>query len=159
MSYARVCVKVGVDANLPSKVHIRTENSSLLPDRPYYEVNIDYQWKPVRCEICKVIGHRASHCNSVKIPRPIGRIQAKALPNSPLGRDKIKGPNPSLVKNISGPHKLPSTVDINIEQQLIPPSEKSACFSQPDPRAAPGESSVGPVALVYMDALVAVDIS
>ncbi|GMH02041.1 hypothetical protein Nepgr_003880 [Nepenthes gracilis] len=42
-----------------------------------------------------------------EIPRPTGRIQAKDLPSSPLGRDKIKGPLPSPMKNFSGLCNLP----------------------------------------------------
>ncbi|GMH25865.1 hypothetical protein Nepgr_027708 [Nepenthes gracilis] len=73
-----------------------------------------------------------------EIPMPTGRIQAKDLPNSPLGRDKIKGPFPSPMKNFSGLCKLPYT---------------------PDPGAAPSESSVGHGALVCLDAPATVDFS
>ncbi|GMH22875.1 hypothetical protein Nepgr_024718 [Nepenthes gracilis] len=63
------------------------------------------------------------------------------------------------MKNISGLCKLPYAVDIDIEQYLIPPGEKSARLSRPDPGATLGESSVGPVALVCLDAPATVDIS
>ncbi|GMH14568.1 hypothetical protein Nepgr_016409 [Nepenthes gracilis] len=153
-------MEVGADANLSSKVCIKTGNSSLLPDLPYFEAKIDYQWKPVKCGMCKGIGHSAPHCRSVNISRPSERILAKALPSSLLGRDKFKGPSPvSPVKNVSRPRNLPSSVDIDIEQQLAPPGENSACFFQPNPGAIPSESSIGTVAPVCLDVLAAVDIA
>ncbi|GMH04764.1 hypothetical protein Nepgr_006604 [Nepenthes gracilis] len=103
-------MEVGADANLLSKVRIRTGCPTLLPDQSYSEVAIAYQWMRVRCGLYKHIGHIASQCNSTKVYRPTGRILTESNPSSSHGRDSQI---PSFVfpeKNISGTNDLPSSL-------------------------------------------------
>ncbi|GMH15510.1 hypothetical protein Nepgr_017351 [Nepenthes gracilis] len=80
--------------------------------------------------------------------KPSGRT----IPTPPAKQDPVRSP-PCLDPGAKDSY----LIDIDIEQPLDPPSENSACFSRSDPGAAPGESSVGPVAPMFLDVLAAVD--
>ena len=55
ITYARVCVEVSGDLDLIDKFTIETEdgqgNTSLL------DIDVEYQWKPLRCSSCSTFGH------------------------------------------------------------------------------------------------------
>ncbi|GMH30529.1 hypothetical protein Nepgr_032372 [Nepenthes gracilis] len=80
------------------------------------------------------------------------KTSGRTIPTPPAEQDPIRSPQ-CLDSSVKDSY----SVDINIKQQLDPPSENSACFSRPNPSVSPSESSVGPVAPVFLDILATVD--
>ncbi|XP_074300361.1 uncharacterized protein LOC141631613 [Silene latifolia] len=54
--YARVMVEMVVDQQLPTTISFKDEKGSVT------QVQIEYEWKPVKCTKCQGIGHDVEHC-------------------------------------------------------------------------------------------------
>lgn len=67
VDYARVCVLVDFDANLPKHLVL------LLPSIDQgrvgkCKVRIEYEWLPAKCHLCHSLGHKDEQCPSRKKP-------------------------------------------------------------------------------------------
>ncbi|XP_056685559.1 uncharacterized protein [Spinacia oleracea] len=60
LQFARVQIEVAVIQNLPDKVQFQDEHGKLKC------INIGYEWKPIVCENCKLLGHLAEDCRKKK---------------------------------------------------------------------------------------------
>ncbi|KAL2938353.1 hypothetical protein RDABS01_021802 [Bienertia sinuspersici] len=57
LSYARILVEVELDKELPN--YIRFQNEKGLP----VQQNIEYEWRPTFCTVCKKYGHPSDKCH------------------------------------------------------------------------------------------------
>ncbi|KAL2901408.1 hypothetical protein RDABS01_026490 [Bienertia sinuspersici] len=57
LSYARILVEVELDKELPD--YIRFQNEKGLP----VQQNIEYEWRPTFCTVCKKYGHPSDKCH------------------------------------------------------------------------------------------------
>ncbi|CAL5357362.1 unnamed protein product [Camellia sinensis] len=60
VSFAKVCVEIGVDSILPADFLIKCEGKSI-------EVRVKYLWKPAKCTKCKVFGHADDRCIKTQV--------------------------------------------------------------------------------------------
>ena len=56
LSFARICVEVGVDCEFPKSVLLDRGNGS------YSTIRIEYPWTPQCCSECKLFGHNLLNC-------------------------------------------------------------------------------------------------
>ncbi|XP_026451813.1 uncharacterized protein LOC113352177 [Papaver somniferum] len=56
MSYARICVEVGVNCEFSESF------TFTLGGKDRVEINMDYSWRPPKCSDCAVFGYVLSHC-------------------------------------------------------------------------------------------------
>ncbi|XP_074314812.1 uncharacterized protein LOC141650979 [Silene latifolia] len=56
LGYARVMVELMVDQQLPAKISFKDENGEVV------QVEIEYEWKPVKCTVCQGMGHEKEQC-------------------------------------------------------------------------------------------------
>lgn len=56
LQFARVQIEVGLSQKLPEQRKFHDENGQLKV------VNISYEWKPIICDHCKLLGHVANDC-------------------------------------------------------------------------------------------------
>ncbi|GMH19171.1 hypothetical protein Nepgr_021012 [Nepenthes gracilis] len=80
MLFARICIEVGVDAVFPTKIRLCSGRNSHAKEDTPIEVEVVYQWKPLRCTRFKKFGHGTDQCKP-KIYRPADRI-LEAVPAS-----------------------------------------------------------------------------
>ena len=62
MSFARICIEVGVGCEFPKSVLLDRGNSS------YSTIRIEYPWVPQCCSECKLFGHNLLNCQAKKRP-------------------------------------------------------------------------------------------
>lgn len=55
VSFAKVCVEIGVDSIMPTDFLIKCEGKSI-------EVRVEYLWKLAKCTKCQVFGHADDRC-------------------------------------------------------------------------------------------------
>lgn len=58
LDYARVCVEISANDDLPSEVVIRANGDSVV-------TRVEYQWLPAKCSECRVFGHK---CKPKQVP-------------------------------------------------------------------------------------------
>ena len=79
LSFARVCIEVGVDCEFPKSVLLDRGNGS------YSTIRIEYHWAPQCCSECKLFGHNLVHCQAKKNPSSSmisinhGNLKSKAV--------------------------------------------------------------------------------
>lgn len=70
--FARICIEVDANEDLPSSIHIKIELGSVV-------VAVEYQWLPQKCTKCNAFGHS---CNTIPTtPNPNG-LEAFPKPDS-----------------------------------------------------------------------------
>ena len=62
LSFARICVEVGVDCEFPKSVLLDLGNDK------YSKIRIEYPWAPQCCPNCKLFGHSQVNCHAMKGP-------------------------------------------------------------------------------------------
>ena len=62
LSFARICIEVGVDCEFPKSVLLDRGNGS------YSTIRIEYPWAPQCCSECKLFGHNLANCQAKKSP-------------------------------------------------------------------------------------------
>lgn len=62
VSFARVCVEVNVDSELPQNFHIRCEDEVV-------EIRVEYQSIPAKCDNCRVFGHDTKNCITTQVAK------------------------------------------------------------------------------------------
>lgn len=104
MTYARICVEVSIDSDLPSHIDAKVGNTEI-------KVPVKYTWKPLRCSHCAVFGHFTEKCaiaaaiaNAVAVKAAAEAIAevaaAKKLDEVSKEKDKPVGGNEGwVVKN------------------------------------------------------------
>lgn len=88
MTYARVCVEVSIESDLPSNINYMVENTRI-------KVPIEYSWKPLTCSHCVVFGHSTEKCDVVVVSASKVAAEARAA-------KKITKPSKEKEKPISG---------------------------------------------------------
>ncbi|XP_074318592.1 uncharacterized protein LOC141655409 [Silene latifolia] len=56
LRYARVMVELMVDQELPAQIAFKDEKGMVI------RVDIEYEWRPVKCKKCQGMGHEMEHC-------------------------------------------------------------------------------------------------
>lgn len=59
-TYARVCVEVAADKELPKTIPIVNEGGEVR------YVKVQYEWVPFRCSHCTIFGHKTDMCKAAK---------------------------------------------------------------------------------------------
>lgn len=72
MTYARVCVEVNVDSDLPSQIDAMVGNVRI-------KVPVEYNWKPQKCSHCAVFGHTRDKCVVAAASDVVAAAQDAAL--------------------------------------------------------------------------------
>ena len=62
LSFARICIEVGVDCVFPKSVLLDRGNGN------YSTIRIEYPWAPKCCSECKLFGHNLGNCQVRKSP-------------------------------------------------------------------------------------------
>ena len=62
LSFARICVEVGVDCEFPKSLLLDLGNGK------YSKIRIEYPWAPQCCSNCKLFGHNVVNCHAMKRP-------------------------------------------------------------------------------------------
>ncbi|KAL0556476.1 hypothetical protein IC582_004990 [Cucumis melo] len=56
LSYARVCVELEGGSNMPSEITVNLRGVE-------FNVSVNYEWKPWKCNLCGAFGHSSSKCS------------------------------------------------------------------------------------------------
>ncbi|XP_028111282.1 uncharacterized protein LOC114309704 [Camellia sinensis] len=101
VSFAKVCVEIGVDSILPTDFLIKCEGKSI-------EVRVEYLWKPAKCTKCKVFGHADDRCIKTQVETIVQSSIEQQVQNSDeewktiVAKGKKKVGEPSIeVSNIA----------------------------------------------------------
>lgn len=68
LDFARVCVEISANSDLPKVIQIKHGNASVT-------VHLEYQWLPPKCNVCKVFGHT---CKPKPVPEPMATTNNEA---------------------------------------------------------------------------------
>ncbi|XP_074300582.1 uncharacterized protein LOC141631863 [Silene latifolia] len=119
IGYARVMIEVSFGSILPDKVRFLDEHGDMV------EVEVEYEWKPVACDVCHGVGHLSSDCRKApkkktQDPLPTQKPAAKiwrpkavgiTKPHQDKGKAKVTSP---VVVTHSGP-----TVEIQLQTPVV----------------------------------------
>ncbi|XP_074318565.1 uncharacterized protein LOC141655379 [Silene latifolia] len=64
LGYARVMVELQVDQQLPASISFKDENGGVV------QVEIEYEWKPVKRKKCQGMGHEMENCRKGELKKP-----------------------------------------------------------------------------------------
>ncbi|KAF5180416.1 Ccr4-not transcription complex subunit [Thalictrum thalictroides] len=64
LTYARICIEVEAEKELPSTIPIQVGDKSCI-------IEVDYTWKPLICTRCKMFGHATAKCG----PQPFEKAK------------------------------------------------------------------------------------
>lgn len=78
VSFAKVCVEIGVDSILPTDFLIKCEGESI-------EVKVEYLWKPAKCTKCQVFGHANDRCIRTQVENIVQSFTEQHVQNSDEG--------------------------------------------------------------------------
>ncbi|KAL4018356.1 hypothetical protein IC575_021951 [Cucumis melo] len=56
LSYARVCVELEAGSNMPAEITVSLRGVD-------FNVSVNYEWKPRKCNLCCAFGHSGSNCS------------------------------------------------------------------------------------------------
>ena len=86
LEFARVCIKVNLEENLPEVIYPNMEGGSRVP------IKVIYAWKPTMCSFCKIVGHEQDACpkliNQEAHPKPVTNQPIHFNPNAPFPKPK-----------------------------------------------------------------------
>ncbi|XP_026458992.1 uncharacterized protein LOC113359600 [Papaver somniferum] len=88
--YARVCVEVTVDSDLPSHI-------DALVGKTKIQIHVEYNWKPQKCAHCAVFGHSQDKCVAAS---NAAKEAASRVMASNLEKNKNVGGDGWMVKNL-----------------------------------------------------------
>ncbi|XP_044510172.1 uncharacterized protein LOC123228789 [Mangifera indica] len=57
LDFARICIEIKVDAECPESI------SLTLPNGESMLINVEYSWKPLKCNVCQCFGHSTANCS------------------------------------------------------------------------------------------------
>ncbi|XP_044507206.1 uncharacterized protein LOC123226740 [Mangifera indica] len=57
LDYARICIEIKVDAECPDSICLTLSNGECMV------INVEYSWKPLKCNVCQCFGHSTSYCS------------------------------------------------------------------------------------------------
>ncbi|KAJ6287977.1 hypothetical protein OIU76_026572 [Salix suchowensis] len=139
LDYARICVEV--DATLPY-VH-QFEIDCTLSDTPI-QIEVEYEWRPRRCEKCKVFGHS---CKEIQVePHPTGHLEVQATTEVeiPLPNQTLIPPPTDTIPNPAAKQPTQQPQNPNIDQpQINQPQLKQPTKQQQNPKpTSPKETKV-----------------
>ncbi|XP_074266246.1 uncharacterized protein LOC141588717 [Silene latifolia] len=98
LGFARVMVELVVDQELPSKVLFKDERGVVI------HVEVEYEWKPVKCKQCQGMGHEMEQCRRGKVQKE--RVVVKQVWRPVVHHDKSKknSQGDQVIKIRSVPH-------------------------------------------------------
>ncbi|XP_074284009.1 uncharacterized protein LOC141608567 [Silene latifolia] len=106
LGYARVMVELMVDQELPPQIAFKDENGQII------RVNIEYEWRPIKCKKCQGMGHEMAHCRKgnqdYAAKKPVKQIlRAKQTAGAPPQEDSktLNNPKPQVVTGTVTPQK------------------------------------------------------
>eukprot|EP00252_Welwitschia_mirabilis_P015752 TRINITY_DN3492_c0_g1_i2.p1 TRINITY_DN3492_c0_g1~~TRINITY_DN3492_c0_g1_i2.p1 ORF type:complete len:170 (-),score=3.86 TRINITY_DN3492_c0_g1_i2:672-1181(-) len=86
LSYARFCVEISPDFELPSFMTLKDPKGETL------ERKIEYEWTPAKCAYCRCFGHKTEHCK--RKPVPIWKpVLASSSKQAKIQENKVNTPN------------------------------------------------------------------
>ncbi|XP_044478511.1 uncharacterized protein LOC123205587 [Mangifera indica] len=56
LDFARICIKIKVDAECPDSISLTLSNGESMV------INVEYGWKPLKCNGCQCFGHSTANC-------------------------------------------------------------------------------------------------
>ncbi|XP_044503414.1 uncharacterized protein LOC123223995 [Mangifera indica] len=56
LEYASICVEISVNHDFPDTIEL------VLPNKENVAIRLEYAWKPLKCNLCKMFGHRNEKC-------------------------------------------------------------------------------------------------
>ncbi|GMH06249.1 hypothetical protein Nepgr_008089 [Nepenthes gracilis] len=92
LNFARVCVKVSAEVELPSSIRLCLGQDSNMEMKSPVEVAVRYQWKPIKCRVCQKFGHATSLCNSSTVSSKVD-LCSKQLEDLPPARSSGDSPD------------------------------------------------------------------
>ncbi|XP_044503435.1 uncharacterized protein LOC123224020 [Mangifera indica] len=57
LDYARICIEIKVDTECPDSICLT------LPNGECMVINVEYSWKPLKCNVCQCFGHSTANCS------------------------------------------------------------------------------------------------
>lgn len=100
ISFAKICVEVDANADLPESFDLS------LPSGASFTIRVWYPWRPLKCDSCKVFGHKS--------------CQKQAVPTAPGNQVWVaKFSVPAAVENTTVSNGVGSTADIMTSVGLI----------------------------------------
>ncbi|XP_044507210.1 uncharacterized protein LOC123226746 [Mangifera indica] len=57
LEFARICIEIKVDAECPETINLT------LPNGENLVINVEYSWKPLKCNGCQCFGHSTANCH------------------------------------------------------------------------------------------------
>ncbi|KAL0926599.1 hypothetical protein M5K25_002838 [Dendrobium thyrsiflorum] len=109
LTYARVCVQVGVDASYPEEIKVSLDGDVV-------NLKVQYEWRPNPCDHCKSLMHTSNLCSSkpdsildVNHNTSVIPARGRSFSRKPRGRTSSgKSPHPGSRASIhpsTSPHK------------------------------------------------------
>ncbi|XP_044507203.1 uncharacterized protein LOC123226738 [Mangifera indica] len=90
LEYARVCIEIKVDSECPEAI------SLALPNGESMVINVEYAWKPIKCNGCQCFGHSTASCslafkqgNDTTSRNSLKEVDGFVLPMRHHGKDKM----------------------------------------------------------------------
>ncbi|KAL7183865.1 hypothetical protein ACSBR2_026108 [Camellia fascicularis] len=113
VSFAKICVEIGVDSALPSDFLVKCDDDVV-------KVRVEYLWTPTKCPNCKVFGHSEEKCVKSQVAKALlENQQTKDTPrdetwklNVARGKRKVGENSADSVIN-SGSDVVPNIVNVD----------------------------------------------
>ncbi|GJY68557.1 putative reverse transcriptase domain-containing protein [Tanacetum coccineum] len=134
-SFARCLIKVNSEADLVDVVTIGIP--SLTGDGFTKEtIRVKYEWKPPKCDICKIFGHVHNHCSNKVVSPPIVTTSNVVTPIVEKTNDGFQTETTSEPKkgatNVGNPSTLSSmlkTTGTSFKKDIIPTSNSYSALN------------------------------
>ncbi|KAL0291607.1 UNVERIFIED_CONTAM: hypothetical protein Sradi_7020700 [Sesamum radiatum] len=91
LDFARVCVMLNFQSKLPKHLIVLSPNLSEGTEIPI-ELDIEYEWLPLRCIHCCSLGHTVAACPEKRVARPRPPVAVYVKKHQSMGADNAEGP-------------------------------------------------------------------
>ncbi|RZC76286.1 hypothetical protein C5167_000417 [Papaver somniferum] len=112
LSYARVCIEIDVEFDYPLSIPL------MIDGKIAWEMPVEYQWKPPKCDVWKVFGHSSTNCSKKLKPRWSTKKNGKFVEKS-LSKDQ--GDKES--KNEGSVDTQAKVADKGVDKGIVPPAK------------------------------------
>lgn len=96
LSYARICIEIDIDFDYPASIPL------LIDGKFYFDLPVEYQWRPPKCDTCMVYGHNTRNCSRKLKRKWISKKVRTVHPHQNSGIEKIM----SGARTIEGGDKM-----------------------------------------------------
>ncbi|GAV86640.1 LOW QUALITY PROTEIN: Exo_endo_phos domain-containing protein/DUF4283 domain-containing protein/zf-CCHC_4 domain-containing protein, partial [Cephalotus follicularis] len=113
ISFARICVKMNVDRPFPDVIKSKRRSGAIV------EVKVEYSWKPLVCESCKVFDHSMRAC-LIRPPTISVAPESKSTPDAE-GWVVVKGKGKEKLGEVVVPLVPPLKPALKNQGNYVPP--------------------------------------